>query len=127
MKLKLFLSIFATLLFFCGTSFADNTVPGDVIVIFYNPSPDIPVTMETLSKDSGVHYEYINSVAEELEAKVSLIYDTLSIDSNTIMALFHTDTRSAIDLWFDLRMRDDVKGASLNHIQKISPRKGKGR
>ena len=98
---------------------AAKTVPGDVLVTFYNPFPDVPVTKESL-QDSGVHAEYIKNVAESLEAKVSLIYDTLSIEGNNIMALFHTDSRSETDLWFDLRMRDDVKGASLNHVTKLS-------
>ena len=126
MKIKLFLTALTMLLIFCGTSFAAQTVKGDVLVTFYNPSPDIPVTKESLSlgsesEDIGFHAEYIKSVAEELDAKISFIYDTLSIENNTIMALFHTDTRSETDLWFDLRMRDDVKGAQFNYLTKISP------
>ena len=125
MKLKLFLLAFTALflLFFCGNSFA-AAVPGDVIVTFYNPFLDIPVTKETL-QESGVHFEYVHEVAESLDAKVSLIYDVLSIESNNIMALFHTDSKSETDLWFDLRMRDDVKGASLNHVVKSAIKKVK--
>lgn len=119
MNLKLFSLVLVTMLIFCGTSMAAQTVPGDVLVVFYNPFPDIPVTKETLSRDSGVHAEYINSVAEDLNAKVSFIYDSLSVDGNNITALLHTDTRSETDLWFDLRMRKDVKGASLNHATKL--------
>ena len=125
MRLKLFLLALAVTLFFCGTAFAAKTVPGDVLVTFYNPFPDVPVTKESLargsdSQDVGVHAEYINNIAESLDAKVSLIYDTLSIENNNITALFHTNSRSETDLWFDLRMRDDVKGASLNHVTKLS-------
>ncbi|MBR2207465.1 MAG: hypothetical protein IJ859_01510 [Synergistaceae bacterium] len=119
MRLKLFLLALAVTLFFCGTAFAAKTVPGDVIVTFYNPFPDVPVTKESL-QEAGVHAEYIKNVAESLDAKVSLIYDTFSIEGNNIMALFHTNSRSETDLWFDLRMRDDVKGASLNHVTKLS-------
>ena len=108
----------SAILIFCGVSFAAQTVPGDVLVIFYNPFPDEPITKESLAQDSGVHAEYIKNVAEELDATVSLIYENLSIEGNNITALFHTDSRSETDLWFDLRMRDDVKGASLNHIAK---------
>ena len=125
MRLKLFLLAFTALLIFCGASFA-ATVPGDVLVTFYNPFPGIPVTKESL-QEAGVHAEYIKNVAESLDAKVSLIYDTLSIEENNIMALFHTDSRTETDLWFDLRMRDDVKGASFNHIAKTAVKKRKVR
>ena len=117
MRLKLFLSVLIITLIFCGTAFAAKTVPGDVLVTFYNPFPDVPVTKESL-QEAGVHAEYIKNVAESLDAKVSLIYDTLSIEGNNIMALFHSDSKSETDLWFELRMRKDVKGASLNHIKK---------
>ena len=118
MKLKLFLSALFIALIFCGTSCAAQTVKGDVLVIFHNPFPDVPVTSESLNKNSGVHYEYVNSVAESLDAKIKFVYDVLSIDGNNIMALFHSDSKSETDLWFELRMRKDVKGASLNHISK---------
>ncbi len=131
MKIKIFLAALSAVLIFCGTSFAAQVVKGDVLVTFYNPSPDIPVTQESLSpgsgsEDIGFHAQYIKTVAEELDAKVSFIYDSLSIENNTIMALFHTDTRSETDLWFDLRMRNDVKGASFNYLKKISPIKNSG-
>lgn len=118
MKLKLFSLAFLAILFFAGTSFAAKTVPGDVLVIFKNPFSDIPVTQETLSRDSGVHAEYINSVAKSLDAKVSFIYEGFSVDGNNITALLHSDSRSETDLLFDLRMRDDVKSASLNRVKK---------
>ena len=123
MKLKLFLSALLATLFFCGTSFAAQSVRGDVLVIFYNPFPDVLVTSETLSKDSGVHYEYVDSVAKSLDAEIKIVYDALSIDGNNITALLHSDSKSETDLWFELRMRKDVKGASLNHIRRPSFRK----
>lgn len=122
LKLFLFLSVLTAVLLSCGSSFAARTVPGDVIVIFYNPYPDVPVTSESLSKDSGVHYEYVNSVAKSLDAEIKIIYDVLSVDGNNIMTLFHSDSKSETDLWFELRMRKDVKGASLNHISRPSLR-----
>ena len=118
MRLKLFLSVLIITLIFCGTSYAAQTVKGDVIVIFNNPFPDVPVTEESLNKNSGVHYGYVNSVAESLDAEIKIIYDALSVKENNIMALFHSDSKSETDLWFELRMRKDVKGASLNHIKK---------
>ena len=118
MRLKLFLSVLIITLIFCGTSYAAQTVNGDVIVIFNNPFPDVPVTEESLNKNSGVHYGYVNSVAESLDAEIKIIYDALSVKENNIMALFHSDSKSETDLWFELRMRKDVKGASLNHIKK---------
>ena len=132
MKLKLFFIALSAVFIFCGVSFAAQTVKGDVIVIFYNPFPEIPVTKESLSlgndsKDIGVHAEYIKNVAGELDAKVSIIYETLSVENNNIMALFHTDSRSETDLWFDLRIRKDVKGASLNHIARPAKNKSRAR
>ena len=128
MKLKLFFIILSAVLIFCETSFAAQTVPGDVIAVFYNPFPDVPITKESLSlgndsQDIGVHAEYVKNVAEKLDAKVSVIYETLSIEGSNIMALLHTDSKSETDLWFDLRMRDDVKSASLNYVARLSKRK----
>ena len=123
MKLKLFLPALFVALIFCGTSSAAQSVKGDVIVIFNNPFPDVSVTEESLNKNSGVHYRYVDSVAKSLDAEIKIIYDVLSIDGNNIMALFHSDSKSETDLWFELRMRNDVKGASLNRIKKPSIRK----
>ena len=123
MKLKLFLPALFITLIFCGTSSAAQNVKGDVIVIFNNPFPDVSVTEESLNKNSGVHYRYVDSVAKSLDAEIKIIYDVLSIDGNNIMALFHSDSKSETDLWFELRMRNDVKGASLNRIKKPSIRK----
>ena len=123
MKLKLFLPALFITLIFCGTSSAAQNVKGDVIVIFNNPFPDVSVTEESLNKNSGVHYRYVDSVAKSLDAEIKIIYDVLSIDGNNIMALFHSDSKSETDLWFELRMRNDVKGASLNRIKKTSIRK----
>ena len=121
MKKLLFTLIFMA----AGAAWAAQTVPGDVLVIFNNPFPDEPVTAASLAqgtegKAAGKHRAYVESVAESLDAKVACIYETLSIDDNNIMALFHTDTKSEGTLWVELRMRPDVKGASLNHVQKLN-------
>ena len=103
-----------------------RAVPGDVLVIFKNPFPDVPVTLESLARGSGAHAAFAESVAESLDAKVTRIYESLSVEGNEIMALLHTDSRSESTLWLELRMRPDVKGASLNYVERINvmrPRK----
>ena len=108
-----------------GAAMAASVVPGDVLVIFNNPFPDVPVTAESLFKGSdtqepGVHAAYINEVAQSLDAKVTHIYETLSVEGGNITALFHTDSKSEGTLWVELRMRKDVKGASLNYVRGLN-------
>ena len=102
-----------------------KAVPGDVIAIFKNPFPDVPVTAESLAlgsdtQEPGVHAAYIDEVARSLDAKVVRIYEALSVEGGNITALLHTDSRSEGTLWVELRMRPDVKGASLNHVSKLN-------
>ena len=108
-----------------GTAMAANAVPDDVLVIFNNPFPDVPVTAESLFRGSdtqepGVHAAYIDEAAKSLDAKVTHIYEALSIDGGNITALMHTDAKSEGTLWLELRMRKDVKGASLNYVRKLN-------
>lgn len=101
------------------------SVPGDVIVVFRNPFPDLPVTSESLAKESeggeqGKHRAYVESVAESLDAKVAFIYEVLSMNNNSINVLLHSDTKSEHTLLMKLRRRKDVKGASLNYVKNIN-------
>lgn len=125
---KLLLFAFSLCAALCASAaFADNnTKRGDVIATFFNPFPDTPVTAESL-KEGGVHRTYVENAASELDASVTTIYEALSAANNEIMALLHTDTRSESDLWLDLRLRKDVKGASLNYIKRVGfNRSGRG-
>ena len=88
--------------------------PGDVIAVFNNPFPDVPVTAESLFRGSGtqepgVHAAYIDTVARSLDAKVVRIYEALSVEGGNITALLHTDAKSEGTLWLELRMRPDVR------------------
>lgn len=116
--MKKFLFALCIMLISSGAAFAADTMPGDVIAIFKN-TLDVPVTAESLAQ-GGAHYQYIHSVADELNATVRYIYEALSTSNNEIMALIHTDSKSENDLWFELRMRPDVKGASLNYVRRIN-------
>ena len=102
-----------------------KAVPGDVIAIFKNPFPDVHVTAESLARGSdtqepGVHAAYIDTVARSLDAKVVRIYEALSVEGGNITALLHTDAKSEGTLWLELRMRPDVKGASLNYVSPLN-------
>lgn len=112
-------NFFAFLVLFITVSSAyAQTVPGDVIVVFENPS-DTEVSSATLA-DSGEHMSYIASVASELGAEVTLTYDGLSENANEIFALVHSDSKSEEELLEELLARPDVKGAQLNHIKKFT-------
>ena len=111
MKKFVFALIF--LILFSSSAFA-KTVPGDVLVIFKNPSEN-KISTASLASD-GEHMGYLASVASEFDAKVAMTYDTLSENNNEIFALIHSDTKTEQELLKEILARPDVKGASLNHI-----------
>ena len=108
--------IFAFILtvLFSSSAIAAETVPGDVLVIFKNPSEN-EVTTASLAAD-GENLAYVASVASEMDAEVKLAYDTLSENNNELFVLVHSDTKSEQELLEELLARPDVKGASLNYI-----------
>ena len=94
----------------------------------YSPltgAPPLRPSSGSETRKAGVHAAYVNSVAESLDARVFHIYEGLSVDGNNITALLHTDAKSEGALWVELRMRKDVKGASLNYVSKIKRGKAK--
>ena len=125
MKLAVKLLFLLALIFiFAGAAWAARAVKGDVIVTFENPFPDTPVTQESLSKWDGVHAAWVAETAKELDASVKMIYDALSIQGNDIAVVLHSDTKSENELWLDVKLRRDVKAASLNHIATIARPRG---
>ena len=113
--------LFAVMIFaFAGAAHAARTVPGDVIVTFENPIDDLPVSKESLTLPDGLHAAWLAETAKSLDSEVKMIYETLSIQGNDIAAVLHSDSKSESTLWLELRMRQDVKAASLNHVMKIS-------
>ena len=113
--MKKFISTFILLVVFVSSSFAAETVPGDVLVIFKNPSEN-EVTTASLASE-GEHSAYVASVASEMDAEVSLAYDTLSENNNEMFVLLHSDTKSEQELLEELLARPDVKGAQLNYLK----------
>ena len=115
--MKKFVFAFILLILFSSSAFA-KTVPGDVLVIFKNPSEN-KVGAASLASD-GEHSAYAASVASAMDARVAITYDTLSENSNEIFALVHSDTKTEQELLQELLARPDVKGASLNHINHLA-------
>ena len=111
--MKKFVFALILLILFSSSAFA-KTVPGDVLVIFKNPSEN-QVSTASLASD-GEHSAYLASVASEIDAKVSIAYDVLSENNNEIFALIHSDTKTEEELLKEVLARPDVRGASLNHI-----------
>ena len=105
------------IIFLLAPSVNAATMPGDVLVIFKNPSEN-DVSTASLASD-GEHTAYLASVASEMDAEVRLTYDELSESSNEIFALIHSDTKSEQELLKEILARPDVKGAQLNHIKKL--------
>ena len=111
--------IFALIIIFLlAPSINAATMPGDVLVIFKNPSEN-EVNSASLASD-GEHMAYLASAASELDAEVSLTYDELSESSNEIFALIHSDTKSEQELLKEILARPDVKGAQLNYILRAA-------
>ena len=84
------------IIFLLAPSVNAATMPGDVLVIFKNPSEN-DVSTASLASD-GEHTAYLASVASEMDAEVRLTYDELSESSNEIFALIHSDTKSEQEL-----------------------------
>ena len=108
--------IFAFILIFliASSAWASKTVPGDVLVIFKNPSEN-KITTASLASE-GEHNAYLASVASEMDAEVKLAYDTFSENSNELFVLLHSETKSENELLKEVLARPDVKGAQLNYI-----------
>ena len=116
LKTKIFFAFFLVFAIIFP-AFAARNVPGDVIVIFKNPSEN-DVSTVSLASD-GEHTAYLASVASEMDAEVRLTYDELSESSNEIFALLHSDTKTEQELLKEILARPDVKGAQLNHIARL--------
>ena len=101
-------------------SFAEQVIPGDVLVVFENPSHASKVSAASMAAPNGEHRTYIASVAESMNAKVAFTYDVLSENSDSIIALIHSDTKNERELLEDLLSRPDIKGASLNYMRSLT-------
>ena len=114
MKLK-FLCL-SMILIAANLASAAETVPGDVLVIFNNNSQS--KVSASSPKASGVHFNQVSYAAAQVSARVDKIYDAISKSGNDIAALIHSDTKSEHELLKEVLARPDVKGASLNYIEK---------
>lgn len=112
--LGLLLLCAAMMLALCSAVWASDSVPGDVLVVFKNPSRTGVITPQSLSSH-GMGKMHLTAAAAKSNANVVRTYDALSQQGNKIYALLHSDVKSAEELTKELLARDDVLAASPNY------------
>lgn len=116
---KLFALLFFLLFsFHISISYAQESVPGDVIVVLRTPSGFN--AMSTQSAEGIKSLPSVKSFAESLNANVVKTYDSLTQASNNIFMLIHSDTQDEHQLLREIQSRPDVIAASLNRIYTLN-------
>ena len=109
--------IFAALLFIAlivSASFAQDVVPGDVIVVLRNTSG---VRLNSASSAQSLQsLSVVKSFTQSLNVNATKTYDALSEQSGNIFMVVHSDTKNENDLLREVRANPNVIAASLNRI-----------
>ncbi len=111
---KLTLLVFV---FLASSSWADENIVGDVMVIF-KALPGTTVTRESLT-EGGRDYERVKSIAEELDAQIVEVYVAISKARNVVFVMLHSDSKSEKTLMEELLSLPDVISASLNYKSEL--------
>ena len=112
MMRKMSALIFLVLLL-ASAAYAQEAVPGDVILVLRNTSG--------LELSSENCLSIAQSFAEAHNVRVVRVYDYLSKARGKIMMVVHSDTKDENELLKEMQSCPDVISASLNNIVRLDP------
>ncbi|MBR1657954.1 MAG: S8 family serine peptidase [Synergistaceae bacterium] len=105
------------LVMLCVTaSYAQEAVPGDVIVVLRNTSGE---EIHSANSEGLKSLSAVQSFSEAHNVNITRTYDSLTKSSGNIFMVVHSDTKNENELLKEIQARPDVIAASLNYIVQL--------
>lgn len=112
--MKKFLAVILFIFLIISQSFAQDVVPGDVIVVLRSPAGFRASSLN--SAQSIQSLAGVQSFTESVSANITQTYEALSEQSGNVFMVIHSGTKNESDLLREVKANPNVVAASLNRV-----------